>query len=227
MAVPSDVTMPERARSNGRLARSGSRSPVTIPYGIWPASSAGTKSPSRSPFASAYPPSVPPASATSARPARIRSAACPSASSDDAHAVVMVSWGPCRSYIIEICAAAMLGQILMSVLRSIAATPPRSRSCWAFRAARPPPMLVPWTTAVRRGSRPPSPDCSTACRVAAIAHWANRSVPPATRGDIHSAGSKPETAEYQKNIPRASSVHGAGAIVTASPRRPLTKRSTL
>ena len=42
-------------------------------------------------------------------------------------------------------------------------------------------MLVPMTTAVRSGSSASSPVDATACAAAAIAYWANRSVPATTR----------------------------------------------
>jgi hypothetical protein len=55
--------------------------------------------------------------AASARPSAISRAAVPMASMDEAQAVHTVICGPCRSYFMAICAAAMFGQILIIVLR--------------------------------------------------------------------------------------------------------------
>ena len=113
--------------------------------------------------------------ATSARPSAISRAAVPIASMDDAQAVQMVICGPCSPYRMASWAAAMFGQILMTVLRSMASGPPVSSWYWPLASARMPPMLVPCTTAVRRGSNLVRPACRTACSAQARANWAKRS----------------------------------------------------
>ena len=74
---------------------------------------------------------MPPVIAASARPSAISRAAVPMASIDEAQAVHTVICGPCRSYFMAICAAAMFGQILIIVLRGTLSGPRVSRRCWA------------------------------------------------------------------------------------------------
>ena len=93
--------------------------------------------------------------AASARPSAISRAAVPMASIDEAQAVHTVSCWPWRSYFMAIWAAAMFGQILIIVLRGTLSGPCVSSRCWASSRARVPPMLVPWTIAVRSGSSSP------------------------------------------------------------------------
>ena len=75
-------------------------------------------------------------------------------------------------------------------------------SCWV------PVFTVPTTIAVRSGSRLESPASASASEAAAIACWANGTVPAITFSSSHFDGSKSSTGAHHSNRSGSSTVQG-------------------
>ena len=122
--------------------------------------------------------SVPPATTTSARPARIMSRAWPMASEPEAQAVTAVWTGPLMPKWMAMLPAASLPIIIGTVSGSIRDGPDSSSLAWLCSKISMPPMPLPSMTAVRSRSTaaPSSPASFQAWTAAATANWVNSAI---------------------------------------------------
>ena len=208
--APSPRTKPSRALSNGRDAAGGSSCRVdSARICAKPASGSGCRQAS-----------VPPATTTSTRPARIRSSASAMASAPDAQALTGVCTPPRAPSASPTRPAGPLGISIGTVCGETRRAPLASRtSSWASIVSAPP-MPVPTTTASRSGSTPGAPACSHASSAASRAScWDRSRVRARTRprrstGSVGDPGAEPDRACPR---PTASSSR-------AVPERPASRR---
>ena len=134
--------------------------------------------------------SVPPATATSARPSRTIRKASPAPWAPAAQAVVMHSLGPVNPKAIATWPAEAFG-IICGTRKGLTRSGPFSVMTWSWCTKLVnPPTPVEKTTAVRAGSTEGSPASSHASLAAATAKCTTRSVRLASLGVIHRVGSK-------------------------------------
>ena len=175
-AAPSPNTNPSRSTSNGRLT------PVVD-------SAVMLRNPASAVIVAAD--SAPPVMTASQRPQAISRAALPMAWVPAAHAVQIVSFGPCRPHRIEIAAPAALAIIIGTRNGDTRRSPFSMRTMTCSSSVRRPPTPVAKIVPKRAGSAPTSPAWSNASVAAAMANCSTRSARRASFGDAyHGVGSQ-------------------------------------
>ena len=224
MPAPSPITKPSRCASNGRDACSGAS------LNAVPSALAAAKPPRLTRSMAA---SLPPHTAMSASPLRIRRAASPIACTLAAHAVTGAPSGPLRPWRIDTCPAARLTRNDGTVNGDSRCGPGVSVVRTASAIAPKPPMPEAMTVAVRAraASSPPTighPAWASAWSAAPSAKGMKRSILRWSLGETTASTSQPPSGSSDKGSTRPATLAGTPSVTasgsTVMPERPASRR---